>query len=233
MKNVSANSEAKRAAGIAAAARVESGQLVGLGTGSTAAFAIEELGRRARDEGLAIECAATSLQSRNLALDARLRVLPLDRVARLDISIDGADEIDPQLRLIKGGGGAHTLEKLVHSMSERFIVVADPSKLVDRLGQGFAVPVEALSNAAAFVERELVRLGASEVSLRQAARKDGPVITDNGNVLLDARFAIDDPEALERELKLIPGVIENGIFARTRPRSGDCIIGATDGVQVL
>lgn len=231
MKDAAANTEGKRAAGLAAAALVVDSQLVGLGTGSTAAFAIIELGRRAREEGLAIRCVATSLAARNLALDNGLHVLPLDRVSRIDISIDGADEIDPQLNLIKGGGAAHTLEKLVHSMAHRFIVVADPSKLSERLGARFAVPVEALPSAAAYVEHELLSLGASEVAVRHANGKDGPVVTDNGNIVIDARFAIEDPLELEKAIKFIPGVIENGIFARRRPAPGDCIIGAAEGVR--
>ncbi|MBX7058119.1 MAG: ribose-5-phosphate isomerase RpiA [Leptospirales bacterium] len=233
MKDASANAEGKRAAGLAAAALVENGQWVGLGTGSTAAFAISELGRRVQEEGLQIQCVATSLQSRNLALESGLRVMPLDRVARIDLSIDGADEIDPQLNLIKGGGAAHTIEKLVHSMADRFIVVADPSKLSPRLGDRFAVPVEALPSACAFVIRRLEQLGAAEIKLRHGSGKDGPVITDNGNLVLDARFQIEDPLQLERSIKSIPGVVESGIFAARKPRSGDCLIGEEGGVRQL
>jgi ribose 5-phosphate isomerase A len=233
MKDANANAEGKKAAGIAAAARVSDGERVGLGTGSTAAFAIAELGRRAREEGLRIECVATSLQSRNLALDAGLTVLALDRVAELDISIDGADEIDPALNLIKGGGAAHTLEKLVHSMSKRFIVVADPSKLSETLGTKFRVPVETLPFAAAYVAKALRELGAQSVDLRSGSGKDGPVITDNGNIVLDARFSISDPAALEAQLKSIAGVVESGVFARVKPRPGDCLIGEGAAVRTL
>ena len=235
MKNLSANSEAKQAAGVAAAALVESGQTVGLGTGSTAAYMIQELGRRVREEGLRIECVATSFQARHLAVKNDLSIVPLDLVSRINISIDGADEIDPDLNLIKGGGAAHTLEKLVHSMSERFVVVADPSKLVDRLGTRFAVPVEVLGEAVSFVERRLRDMGVGDVSLRMATRKDGPVVTDNGNLVLDALFDFAGREAaaLEDSITLIPGVIANGIFGHCRPRKGDLIIGAPEGLRRL
>ncbi|MCB1322229.1 MAG: ribose 5-phosphate isomerase A, partial [Leptospiraceae bacterium] len=133
MKDLNANNQAKQAAGIAAAREVQSGWTVGLGTGSTAAFAIQELGRLVREQQLRIECVATSFQARMLALDCGLPIVPTDAVSRLNISIDGADEIDPELNLIKGGGAAHTREKIVHAMSDRFIVVADPSKIVSRL----------------------------------------------------------------------------------------------------
>lgn len=226
MKDVNANTEAKRAAGIAAAGLVENMQTVGLGTGSTAAFAIAELGRRVREENLRIECVATSFSSQRLAVAAGLSIVPIDACAKLNVSIDGADEIDPGLHLIKGGGAAHTLEKLVHAMSDRFVCVADPSKLVAMLGEKFAVPVEVLPQSLSFVERKLSELGAVEVSLRMAVRKDGPVITDSGNLVLDARFPkIDQPIALEDAITTIPGVLENGIFGHVRPRPGDCIIG--------
>ena len=235
MKNISANSEAKQAAGVAAAALVESGQIVGLGTGSTAAFTIEELGRRVRQDGLRITCVATSFQARHLAIKAGLTLTPLDLVSRVDISIDGADEIDPDFNLIKGGGAAHTVEKLVHAMSERFIVVADPSKLVDRLGARFAVPVEVLSPAIAYVERRLRDMGVGDVQLRMATRKDGPVVTDNGNLVLDALFdfASREPAELEDRITLIPGVIACGIFGHVRPHKGDCLIGAPEGLRRL
>ena len=225
MKDVNANTEAKRLAGEAAAALVESGMLVGLGTGSTAAFAIAALGRRAQNEGLQIDCVATSFVSRTLGLEHGLRVLFLDQVSRIDISIDGADEIDSDRNLIKGGGAAHTLEKLVHSMSDRFVVVADLSKRVERLGEKFAVPVEVLPPALAFVRAALKEQGAESVELRVAVRKDGPVVTDNGNLVLDAKFGPFDAPALEDAIKRLPGVVESGIFARTRARPGDCILG--------
>lgn len=233
MKNVSANLSAKAEAGHAAAALVEDGMLVGLGTGSTAAFAITEIGRRVQAGEIQIRCVATSFQARILALDAGLLLLDPGDVKQLDISIDGADEIDSALNLIKGGGAAHTLEKIIHSMSRRFIVVADESKEVAQLGQTFAVPVEVLSAARSYVGVALQEMGASELNLRMARSKDGPVVTDNGNLVLDARFKIEYPEHLEMEINNIAGVVENGIFARARPHAGDCIIGSENGVKYL
>ena len=233
MKAAGANAELKETAALRAASLIRSGESVGLGTGSTAAFLIRELGRRVREEGLSIQTTATSFQSTRLAREAGLSVLPSDAFAFLDVSIDGADEIDSDLRLIKGGGAAHTREKIVHAMARRFLVVADETKLVGRLGVGFAVPVEILMGALAFVESQLVRMGALEVTLRAAVRKDGPVITDNGNVILDARFAIEDPEGLEREITMIPGVLENGIFARAEVRPTAAIIAGTDGIREM
>lgn len=226
MKNLSANAEGKRKAGEEAARRVKSGMKVGLGTGSTTAFAIQELGRRVREEGLHIDCCATSFQSQNLALECGLRPLPVEYFDGLDVSIDGADEVDAQLRLIKGGGAAHTREKIVHALAEQFLCIVDPSKLVAHLGQGFLVPVELLSVSRRLAERELARLGAVECNLRMAVKKDGPVITDNGNIVLDVKFPVFDPDALEKEINAIPGVLENGIFARYRPV--EVIVGDTE-----
>jgi len=216
MKDLSSAAQFKKDAGVAAASLVVSGQKVGLGTGSTAAFAIEELGRRVREESLRIDCAATSLGSLMLARKHGLVVHPLEVFEELDISIDGADEIDPHLNLIKGGGAAHTIEKLVHSMSKYFIVVADSSKLVDVLGGKFWVPVEVLYPALSFASKKLRDLGASEVKFRTGNGKDGPTISDSGNVILDAKFQIHSPEDLEEKINAITGVVENGLFT---PRS--------------
>jgi len=232
MKNVSSNAELKKQAALLAASLVETGQKVGLGTGSTAAFVIEELGRRAREEGLQVECIATSFQSMNLAIVHGLKVFPVQSFGGgLDISIDGADEIDPQLNLIKGGGAAHTLEKLVHVMSGRFVVVADDSKLVERLGTKFAVPVEVIPFALPFVQRRLSEMGASDVAVRMAVKKDGPVVTDNGNFVVDAKFEISDPKSLEIEINSLPGVLDNGIFSSASVVPERAIIAGANGVE--
>ncbi|MCB1172566.1 MAG: ribose-5-phosphate isomerase RpiA [Leptospiraceae bacterium] len=233
MKDSAKNSSAKEQVGMAAANLVEDRMLVGLGTGSTAAFVIQRLGARIANDGLQIQCVTTSFQSTLLARQAGIPLLGLDSVTRLDISIDGADEIDPDLHLIKGGGAAHTLEKIVHALSDRFIVVADESKLSPFLGQNFAVPLEVLPAGRLLVERELQRLGAREIQLRMAQRKDGPVISDNGNMILDARFERFNPLELEQQLDAIPGVVACGIFARYRPARGDCLIGQAGGVRQL
>ena len=233
MKNASANSEQKQAAALKAASLVTADMKVGLGTGSTAAFAIQELGRRAREEGLRIDCFATSFSASVLAAEAGLRLYPTDSITALDISIDGADEIDPALNLIKGGGAAHTREKIVHALSARFLVVADASKQVERLGSTFPVPLEVLPTALGLVQRSLTELGATEVPVRMAVKKDGPVITDQGNLIVDARMAISDPAALEGRLNAIPGVVENGIFSPLSVKVAAVYIGGPDGVQEL
>lgn len=193
----------KRTAALAAVEEVRPGMLIGLGTGSTAAFAIAALGQRVRS-GLAITTVATSRATEALAKAHGLRVLPFDDVQQVDLTIDGVDEIDPALRAIKGGGGAMLREKIVAAASTRMIAIADGTKPVARLGRG-PVPVEILPFAAAFVLRRLRALGATP-TLR-ATR------SDQDNLLADARFdAIDDPETLAIQLDAIPGLLGHGLF---------------------
>jgi ribose 5-phosphate isomerase A len=204
--------EARRNVGLAGAALVRSGMVVGLGTGSTAAFAIEELGRRVRDEKLAITGVPTSWSAAELARKAGIDVRALNDVAGVDLALDGADEVGPHLELIKGGGAAHTLEKIVATAAARFVVLVDGSKLVKRLGEKWPVPVEVLAVALRPVERALAKLGAV-VDVRKGGGKDGPVVTDHGNLVVDAKFGgIDDPAGLARALDSIPGVVEHGLF---------------------
>ena len=192
---------AKELAGRRAAEAVEDGMRVGLGTGSTVHYTILALGERKPR----ITCAATSERTAELANRLGLRVLPPDEIGALDVAIDGADEVDPNFNLIKGGGGAHAREKIVAAMADRFIVVVDESKLVERLG-AFGVPLEVLPFAPAVLTHRVKGLGASEVTRR-------PEPSDNGNVLLDARFgAIDDPAGLAARLSTLPGLVEHGIF---------------------
>lgn len=233
MKNAESMAEFKKASALKAAEQITSDQVIGLGTGSTAAFVIEELGRRVREEGLKIRCVATSYQSMILARSAGMIAEPVSFHSTLDVSIDGADEIDPRLNLIKGGGGAHTMEKIVHAMSRKFIVVADTSKKVQSLGEKFLIPVELIPGSLALVEKRLKDLGASEVLLRSGGKKDGPVITDNGNILIDARFSSFDPEAMEQSINRIPGVVENGIFSIATLAIDSAYIAGPDGVEVL
>jgi ribose 5-phosphate isomerase A len=197
----------------AAAARVKSGTVVGLGTGSTTAFVIQFLGDRLKSGELKeIKGVPTSFQAAVLAKEHGIPLATLDDVDHIDIAIDGADEVDPHKNLIKGGGAAHTREKVVDSLAAEFIVVVDGSKLVDRLGSTFAVPIEVLPMALAPVTRAVAKLG-GKPELRLAVKKDGPVITDQGNMVLDVKFAeIADPAGLEKTLNNIPGVVENGIF---------------------
>ncbi|ASC72535.1 Ribose-5-phosphate isomerase A [Halomicronema hongdechloris C2206] len=203
----------KQEVGQAAAAKVTSGSIVGLGTGSTTAFAIQFIGERLASGQLTdIKGIPTSFQASVLAKQHGIPLTTLDEVDRIDIAIDGADEVDPQHNLIKGGGAAHTREKVVDSLADQFIVVVDNSKLVDVLGSTFPLPVEVLPMAVAPVTRALQALG-GQPELRLGVRKDGPVITDQGNMILDVKFnAISDPAALEKTLNNIPGVLENGLF---------------------
>lgn len=205
---------AKRLSGREAAKLVRDGAVVGLGTGSTAAYGIEELGRRIREEGLRILGISTSYQALDLARRNAIPVRTLDDVDRVDISIDGADEVDPEKNLIKGGGAAHTQEKIIDSLADFFVTVVDDSKLVNRLGEKYPVPVEVIPMALAPVMRRLEAIGGKPV-LRAAVKKDGPVITDQGNFVVDVRFpSIEDPQGLESTLNNIPGVVENGLFIK-------------------
>ena len=205
--------ELKRAAAEAAARRVVSGMLVGLGTGSTAIHAVPCLAERLKTGDLKdIRAIPTSFQSQMLARQLGIPLVDLDEVDRIDIAIDGADEVAPDLTLIKGAGAAQTREKIIAALADDFSVVVDETKLVDRLGSKMAVPVEVLPFAVGPVTRAIQRLG-GEPTLRMAVKKAGPVVTDQGNLVIDARFAaIPDPARLERELKMIPGTLENGLF---------------------
>jgi len=211
VRNISTDSPEKRAAGVAASRIVESRMVVGLGTGSTVAYTIKELGRRIREEGLEILGVVTSYQSEMLAIEAGIPLTTLAQHPELDIAIDGVDKIDSRLYAIKGGGAAHTREKIVSSSSKRFVVVADESKTSKQLDK--TVPIEVLPFAKTLVVKKIKELG-GKPELRSALRKDGPVITDNGNFILDVDFGlINDPENLALQLSSIPGVVEHGIFS--------------------
>jgi len=204
-----ANEEEKEAAGRAAAKLVRDGDIVGLGTGSTAYFAVVALGERVK-AGLKIIGIPTSLHTADLARAVGIPLTTLDEHPEIDITIDGADEVDPKLNLIKGGGGALTREKVIATASKKMVVVADSGKVVAVLGK-FPLPVEVIPFARTVVERKIVALGASP-KLRM--KPDGsPFLTDNGNQILDCSFGkIDDPPALARELSGTPGVVEHGLF---------------------
>ena len=208
--------EAKRSAALRAVSElVEDGMVVGLGSGTTMAYVVEELARRAREEGLELLCIPTSYQIGYLALELGLRLTSLDEHPEPDLAIDGADQVDGRLDMIKGGGAALTREKIVDSCARRLAIVVDEAKLVGRLGEkNMPVPIEVIPFAARPVLNKVRALGAREVEVRQAgAGKVGPVITDNGNLVLDAYFGpIEDPRALDGALRAIPGVIETGLF---------------------
>jgi ribose 5-phosphate isomerase A len=203
----------KQEVGKAAAAKVKSHSIVGLGTGSTTAYALQYLGERLKTGDLIdIVGIPTSFQAEVLAREYGIPLTTLDVVDRIDIAIDGADEVDPNKNLIKGGGAAHTQEKIVDSLAEQFIVVVDSGKLVDRLGSTFLLPVEVIPKALTPVMRSLKKLG-GEPTLRMGIRKAGPVVTDQGNLVIDVKFdAIDNPAELEKTINNLPGVLENGLF---------------------
>jgi ribose 5-phosphate isomerase A len=216
----------KRLAALAAAAEVRDGMLVGLGTGSTAAFLIDALARRVADEELRIETVATSLASERQATSGGLRVRPFAEVATVDLCIDGADEIDSACRAIKGAGGAMTREKIVAAAATRMVVIADGSKQVAQLGAA-PVPVELLPFGQAYVARMLGALGGQPV-LRQAG--DTAYRTDQDNLIFDTQFgAIADPAALARRLSAIPGVVGHGLFVD----EVDALYLARDGIVTV
>lgn len=222
--------EAKRRAAIKALENVKDGQIIGLGTGSTVAYAIRELGRLVKEEGLDIIGVPTSHQARLLALECGIPIYTLDECGGIDLAIDGADEVDGNLNLIKGMGAALAMEKVVDSLAEKLVIVVDRSKLSSVIGEKKPVPVEVLPPAVSFVKRRIESFGGKPV-LRMAKRKDGPVVTDNGNFILDAHFGpIRDPVDMERKLKLIPGVVECGIFVNM----ADVVyVGHEKGVLIL
>jgi len=204
-----AKDEEKQAAARASLHFVKEGEIVGLGSGSTASYAIRFLGERVR-AGLKIRGVPTSLATEKLATSSGIRLTTLDNVREIDVTIDGADEFDPQLNLIKGGGGNLLREKIVASASNFFVIIVDSSKQVPMLGK-FPLPVEVIPFAQALIQRKIEALGA-EVKLRLSANGD-PFVTDEGHHLLDCSFGqIPDAPDLARRLETMPGVVEHGLF---------------------
>ena len=210
MKSTGGTEAAKRRAGETAADAVESGMTVGLGTGSTAAHAINALGE-AVDNDLDIVGVPTSFGARELAIDCGIPLCGLDEIDGIDLAIDGADQIDLDTgACIKGGGAAHSREKLVASAADELHIVVDATKTAEVLD--YTVAVEVLPDAHTVVADAIDSLG-GEATLRRANDKDGPVVTDNGNLVCDADFGeIDDPDSLATRLSTVPGVVEHGLF---------------------
>ncbi len=221
------HSQEKEAAGRAAARLVRDGDIVGLGTGSTAYFAVVALGERVK-AGLKIIGIPTSIQTAELARAVGIRLTTLDEHPEIDITIDGADEVDPKLNLIKGGGGALLREKVVASVTKKMVVVADSAKIVPVLGK-FPLPVEVISFARTVVEKKIVALGGLP---KLRTKPDGSAyLTDNGNQILDCSFGkIADPAALARSLSDIPGVVEHGLFIGL---ASVALVGRGDRVEEL
>lgn len=226
MKSTDGSDDAKRRAGESAAAEVEDGTTIGLGTGSTAAHAIRALGR-AIEDGLDIRGVPTSFGTRALAREVDIPCTDLDE-GEIDVAIDGADQVAIETdAMIKGGGAAHAREKLVAWAARRLLVVVDETKVVDRLER--PVPVEVLPDSLPVVSREVEALG-GDPGLRTAINKDGPVITDNGNLVLDCEFGpIEDPRELAASLSVIPGCVEHGLFCGA---VDELHVGTDTGVEI-
>ncbi|MGL1904141.1 MAG: ribose-5-phosphate isomerase RpiA [Fibrobacterales bacterium] len=222
-------SELKKEAGYTAANLIQNNMRVGLGTGSTAYFAIERLAARIKDENLTIQAVSTSFDTTAHCIRFGIPLLDVSQVDSLDLTIDGADEIDPAKNLIKGRGAAHTQEKIVEAMSKEFIVVADETKEVSQLGTKMPVPVEVMPIALASAMASLSKLGATCTIRLAGTSKDGPVISDNGNLIIDAEFdAIENPKGLETAINMIPGVLDNGIFSGYATQ---VILATSDGLK--
>ena len=216
--------EAKKSAAKKAAEFLENGMIVGLGSGSTAAFFIEMLVARHK-KGLRIQTVASSRHSADLARKGGIEVLDINSAPRIDLTVDGADEIDPKKRMIKGAGGAHLREKILASASREMVVIVDETKLVSALGKA-PLPVEVLSYGSSFAKAKLETLGFTG---KWRIQEDGTLfITESGNLLLDIQFPspLTSPEATEEKILAIPGVIDTGFFFHL---AGRVIVGYSDG----
>jgi ribose 5-phosphate isomerase A len=216
----------KKLAAIAAVELVEDGMVLGLGTGSTAVFALEMLGERVKN-GLRIKGVPTSDSTEKLAKSVGIPIVTLDEFPQLDLDIDGADEVEPTLCLIKGGGGALLREKIVAYASKRVVIIVDEKKLVDKLGK-FHLPIEVVPFSRGLIQETIKKMGASSV----VRERNGQVFhTDENNLILDCDFGlIEDPRALGQQLSLIPGVVEHGLFLDMVER---VIIGGDGRVKTL
>ena len=204
----------KQAVAQAAVDQIQDGMILGLGSGSTAALMIEALAQKIKTGQIKdVVGVTTSYQGELLATELEIPLKSFAYVSEIDLAIDGADEVDPSFQLIKGGGACHVQEKLVAALAKKFIVVVDSSKLVEKLNLDFKLPVEVLPSAWKQVQKTLEEFG-GEGNLRMAQRKAGPIVTDQGNLILDLTFknGIDQPELLESQINNIPGVLENGLF---------------------
>ena len=204
----------KQAVALAAVDQIENGMILGLGSGSTAALMIEALAMKIKSGEIKdVVGVTTSFQGEVLASELGIPLKSLSSVSGIDLAIDGADEVDSKFQLIKGGGACHVQEKLVAALAKKFIVVVDSTKLVEKLNLDFKLPVEVLPSAWKQVQKTLQDLG-GKGNLRMAQKKAGPIVTDQGNLILDLSFSngIDQPELLESQINNIPGVLENGLF---------------------
>ncbi|MGD2072042.1 MAG: ribose 5-phosphate isomerase A [Candidatus Thorarchaeota archaeon] len=204
---------------------------IGLGSGSTVAIFAEELGHKIASNEVDISVVPSSYQTYLLAIQYNIPLTNLDSNPELILTIDGADEVDKQLNLTKGGGGALFQEKIVASASKKLIIIVDESKLVDKLATKFDIPCEVFPFSLGVVRRKISEMGVLS-TVRQAQNKMGPVVTDNGNFILDLKFSkpIDDPMKVAVELKMIPGVIETGLFV---DMTDEVHVGTEDGSYII
>lgn len=222
--------DAKKRVASEAVKHVEDDFIVGLGSGSTAAYVIQEIGRRVTQDGLHVRGVPTSSQAMLIAVNSGIPLTTLDEQPILDLAIDGADQIDKKLNMIKGGGGALTREKIVAFAAKQLVIVADKTKLVQKLGTNCQVPLEVLPFALATTTANVKKLGGKPL-LRESRKKVGPVVTDNGNYIIDVDFgSINNVKELNQQLKLIPGVFETGLFIEM----ADVVyLGKPDGISKL
>lgn len=207
--------EAKRNAALEAVKHVKDNFVMGLGSGSTAAYAIKEIGNRIKREKIRVSAVPTSYQAFTLAVKHGIAITTLEEHPTLDLTIDGADQIDDELNLIKGMGGALTREKIVASASKKLVIIADERKKVKVLGESnHPVPIEVIPFATPIVMHKIKEMGGRPF-LRESNKKVGPVITDNGNIIIDVNFGlVHEPAELNHKLKGIPGVVETGLFVK-------------------
>jgi len=221
--------ELKKLAAEKAVERIEDEMTVGLGTGSTVEYALKKLGKLVRDEGLKIKGIPTSVHTQRMAKEEKIPLTTLEEHPVIDIAIDGADEVDPNLNLIKGGGGALAREKIIAFHSNILIIVVDDSKIVKALGIDFPLPVEVVKFGWTSTKASLEEFGCN-VELRKVMGNE-PFITDNSNYILDCEFdRIENSEALEKEINNIPGVVENGLFIGL---VDEVIVGGKQGILTL
>jgi ribose 5-phosphate isomerase A len=228
MSHENSADEAKRQAALAGIESVKDGMVVGLGTGTTAAIAVRLLGERVRG-GLSIQGVPTSEATARLATEVGIPLVDFESIWGIDLTLDGADEVDPDLNLVKGGGGALLREKIVAAASKELLILVDPTKLVPRLGEHFPLPVEVTQFGWQQTARHLAAVGAQPKLRTVGAR---PVTTDNGNWILDCRFpgGIDNPGRTESAIDRIPGVVESGLFVNMTRR---VIVGQPDGAREM
>ena len=221
----------KQKAALEAVKHVQDGFIVGLGSGSTAAFAIEALGERMKTEGIHLMGIPSSYQAFQVAVENGIPITTLEEHPVIDVTIDGADQLTPELYLIKGGGAALAREKIVAASSKLNVIIADQNKKVPLLGaNGQFVPVEVIPFALSPVKRKLTEMG-GKVTVREAKGKLGPIITDNGNAVLDVVFGeIKNPAELAVTVKMIPGVVETGFFVGL---TDIAYLGTADGVEKI